>query len=165
MFISMKKKKLSAVFSGKEINQQGRFHIGIEAVKCTVYIFTTLKYITERMLDRHKALVNHNYAICKERQPYLTLTEFMLQSYILFLPVFLKRNKCLRTFLHFKISCGKISQLTTNCGFLFCSVADPGCLSRSQIFSIPDPGSDFFPSQVRLKEMKYFNKKLIFSET
>jgi hypothetical protein len=28
------------------------------------------------------------------------------------------------------------------------SVADPGCLSRIRIFSIPDPGSEFFPSRI-----------------
>jgi hypothetical protein len=54
------------------------------------------------------------------------------------------------------------------------SVADPGCLSRIQVFSIPDPnffhpGSDFFPSRIRIfpipdpgsgiriKEFNYFN--------
>ena len=28
------------------------------------------------------------------------------------------------------------------------SVADPGCLSRIRLFSIPDPGSDLFPSRI-----------------
>ncbi len=28
------------------------------------------------------------------------------------------------------------------------SVADPGCLSRILMFSIPDPGSEFFPSRI-----------------
>jgi hypothetical protein len=30
--------------------------------------------------------------------------------------------------------------------FFFFSVADSGCLSRTRIFSIPDPGSELFPS-------------------
>ncbi len=32
------------------------------------------------------------------------------------------------------------------------SVADPGCLSRIRILSIPDSGSEFFPSRIRIKE-------------
>jgi hypothetical protein len=39
------------------------------------------------------------------------------------------------------------------------SVADPGCLSWIRLFSIPDPGSEFFPSRIRIKEFKYFNPK------
>ncbi len=39
------------------------------------------------------------------------------------------------------------------------SVADPGCLSRIRLFSIPDPGSELFPSWIRIKEFKYFNPK------
>jgi hypothetical protein len=44
------------------------------------------------------------------------------------------------------------------------SVADPGCLSRIRLFSIPDPtffhpGSELFPSRIRIKELKYFNPK------
>jgi hypothetical protein len=49
------------------------------------------------------------------------------------------------------------------------SVADPGCLSRIRLFSIPDPGSELSPSRIpdpnclppgsriRIKEFKYFN--------
>jgi hypothetical protein len=56
--------------------------------------------------------------------------------------------------------------ITISKGYIFCSVADPGCLSR-----IPDPGSDFFPSRIPdpnclhpgsrilIKEFKYFNPK------
>ncbi len=48
------------------------------------------------------------------------------------------------------------------------SVADPGCLSRIRLFSIPDRGSDVFPSRIPdpnclhpgsrilIKEFKYF---------
>ncbi len=41
------------------------------------------------------------------------------------------------------------------------SVADPGCFSglRIRLFSIPDPGSEFFSSRIRIKELKYFNPK------
>jgi len=49
----------------------------------------------------------------------------------------------------------------------FMSVEDPGCLSRipylnffhpgSEIFYIPEPGSEFFTSRIRIKEFKYFN--------
>jgi hypothetical protein len=41
------------------------------------------------------------------------------------------------------------------------SVADPGCLTRIQIFSIPDPGSKFFsiPDPRSAQRMKYFNPK------
>jgi hypothetical protein len=44
------------------------------------------------------------------------------------------------------------------------SVADPGCLSRipEPTFSIPDPGSEFFPSRILIKEVKYFNPKKCF---
>jgi hypothetical protein len=31
--------------------------------------------------------------------------------------------------------------------------------SRIRIFSIPDPGSEFFSSRIRIKEFKYFNTK------
>jgi hypothetical protein len=37
------------------------------------------------------------------------------------------------------------------------SVADPGCLSRIRLFSIPDPGSELSPSRILIKEFKYFN--------
>ncbi len=45
------------------------------------------------------------------------------------------------------------------------SVADPGCLSRIRIFSIPDPGSKRLPdhgSAIRIKELRYFNPKQLF---
>ena len=42
-----------------------------------------------------------------------------------------------------------------------CSVANPGCLSRIRIFSIPDPGSKRFPDPH--KEFKYFNLKYFLS--
>ncbi len=54
---------------------------------------------------------------------------------------------------------------------VYSSVADPGCLSRIpdltffhpesriRIVSIPDPGSELFPSRIRIKEFKYFNPK------
>jgi hypothetical protein len=43
--------------------------------------------------------------------------------------------------------------------YIFKSVADPGCLSRIRLFSIPDSGSEFFHpgSRIRIKEFKYFN--------
>jgi hypothetical protein len=42
------------------------------------------------------------------------------------------------------------------------SVADPGCLSRIRLFSIPEPGSEFFHpgSRIRIKEFNYFNPKI-----
>jgi hypothetical protein len=40
------------------------------------------------------------------------------------------------------------------------SVADPGCLSRTRIFFIPNP--NFFPSRIRIKEFKYVNPKNCF---
>jgi hypothetical protein len=45
----------------------------------------------------------------------------------------------------------------------FSSVADPGCLSRMRLFSIPDPGSEFFHpgSRIRFKEFKCFNQKIV----
>jgi hypothetical protein len=46
--------------------------------------------------------------------------------------------------------------------FLFLSVADPGCLPRIRIFSIPDPGSEFFQSRIRIEEFKYFCPKNCF---
>ncbi len=37
------------------------------------------------------------------------------------------------------------------------SIADLGCLSRIRIFSIPDPGSDFFLTPgSRIKKFKFF---------
>jgi hypothetical protein len=39
------------------------------------------------------------------------------------------------------------------------------CRSRIRIFSIPDPGSEFFPSRIRIKEFKYFNPKQLFLST
>ncbi len=36
----------------------------------------------------------------------------------------------------------------------------PGCLSRIRLFSIPNPGSDFFSSRIHIKEFKYFNPKI-----
>jgi hypothetical protein len=32
--------------------------------------------------------------------------------------------------------------------YVITSVADPGCLSRIRLFSIPDPGSKLFPSRI-----------------
>ncbi len=45
-------------------------------------------------------------------------------------------------------------------GNAFFSVADPGSLSRIRLFSIP--GSEFFPSRIRIKEFKYCNPKKLF---
>ncbi len=47
------------------------------------------------------------------------------------------------------------------------SVADPGCLSRIWIFSIPNPWSEFFQSRFRNKELKCKcpgNKKSILTQ-
>ncbi len=41
----------------------------------------------------------------------------------------------------------------------FFSVADPACLSRIRLFSIPDPGSELSPSRILIKEFKYCNPK------
>ncbi len=38
-------------------------------------------------------------------------------------------------------------------------IPDPICLSRIRLFSIPHPGSEFFPSRIRIKEFQYFNPK------
>ncbi len=43
--------------------------------------------------------------------------------------------------------------------FVQISVADPGCLSRIRLFSIPDPGSELSPSRILIKEFKYFIPK------
>jgi hypothetical protein len=40
------------------------------------------------------------------------------------------------------------------------SFADPVCLSRIRLFSIPD--ANFFPSRIHIKEFKYFNPKNCF---
>jgi hypothetical protein len=47
---------------------------------------------------------------------------------------------------------------------LMSSVADPGYLSwiPDPNFFIPDPGSEFFPFRIRMKEFKYFNSKNCF---
>ncbi len=42
------------------------------------------------------------------------------------------------------------------------SVANPGCLSRIQIFSIPDRNFFHPESRIRIKEFKYFNSKNCF---
>jgi hypothetical protein len=42
------------------------------------------------------------------------------------------------------------------------SVADPGCLSRIPDLSFFYPGSEFFPSRIRIKEFKYLNPKNCF---
>jgi hypothetical protein len=42
------------------------------------------------------------------------------------------------------------------------SVADPRCLSRIRHFSIPHPGSEFFPSRIRIKQFQYFKAKKCF---
>ncbi len=45
--------------------------------------------------------------------------------------------------------------------FASASVADPGCVSRIRIFSIPHPGSEFIPSRIRIKNFKYLTQKSI----
>ncbi len=44
---------------------------------------------------------------------------------------------------------------------LTCSIADPGCLSRIRLFSIPDPGSELSPYRIPdpHQRIKYFNPK------
>ena len=42
---------------------------------------------------------------------------------------------------------------------VYSSVADPGCLSRIRIFSIPDPNFFNLGSRIRIKKFKYFNPK------
>ena len=41
-------------------------------------------------------------------------------------------------------------------------IADPGCLSRIRIFSIPDPNFSHPGSRIHNKEFKYFNPKKCF---
>ncbi len=41
----------------------------------------------------------------------------------------------------------------------YTSVTNPVRLSRIRLFPIPDPGSEFFPSRIHIKEFKYFNPK------
>jgi hypothetical protein len=53
-------------------------------------------------------------------------------------------------------STGKRENLRNMCTFP--SVADPGCLSRIRLFSIPDPNC-LHPGSRILKEFKYFNPK------
>ncbi len=43
------------------------------------------------------------------------------------------------------------------------SVADPGCLSRIRIFSIPGPNFFHPGSRIRIKEFKYFTQKCFIS--
>jgi hypothetical protein len=61
------------------------------------------------------------------------------------------------------VSVGQLWQLT---GFQFeyflnnkekLQCADPGCLSRIRIFSIPDPRSEVFPSRIRIEEFNLIN--------
>jgi hypothetical protein len=42
---------------------------------------------------------------------------------------------------------------------LTCSVADPGCLSRIRLSSIPNPNCLHPGSWIHIKEFKYFNQK------
>ncbi len=52
------------------------------------------------------------------------------------------------------------SFFSASCSFgLFCSIADPGCLSRIRIFSIPDSNCFRPGSRICIKELKYFNPK------
>jgi hypothetical protein len=61
----------------------------------------------------------------------------------------------------------KLQNLQAGCNLaqvLETIVADPGCLSRIRIFSIPDPGSKRFPDPGSgfASEFKYFNPKISF---
>ncbi len=61
------------------------------------------------------------------------------------------------------LSCGKTAMKHNGCKSkrrpLMASVADPGCLSRMRIFSIPDPGSKKF--RIRIKEFIYLTQKIV----
>jgi hypothetical protein len=54
-----------------------------------------------------------------------------------------------------------LQKLKKNMSVWGISVADPECLSRIRIFSIPDPGSEFFPSRIPdpHQEFRYFIPK------
>jgi hypothetical protein len=45
-------------------------------------------------------------------------------------------------------------------GNVFCSVADPGCLSQIQLFSIPDPNF-FHPGSASKYLSTYFTQKMV----
>jgi hypothetical protein len=45
------------------------------------------------------------------------------------------------------------------CFILTNRVADPGCLSQIPDPTFFQPGSELFPSRIRIKEFKYFNLK------
>jgi hypothetical protein len=51
---------------------------------------------------------------------------------------------------------------TKNYRRILINVANLGCVSRIRFFSIPNPGSDFFPSRIRIKEFLYLTQKLFF---
>ncbi len=46
-----------------------------------------------------------------------------------------------------------------NQSVVFCSVADPGCLSRIPDPTFFHPGSELSSSRIRIEEFKYFNQK------
>jgi hypothetical protein len=54
------------------------------------------------------------------------------------------------------------SQINPETTKLFSGVADPGCLSRIRLFSIPDSNFFHLGSRIHIKEFKYFNPKIVF---
>jgi hypothetical protein len=49
-----------------------------------------------------------------------------------------------------------------SCFFAVLRIKDVYPGSRIRILSILDPGSEFYPSRIRIKEFKYFNPKICF---
>jgi hypothetical protein len=62
----------------------------------------------------------------------------------------------------FRIGCRAVLFQTKNYRRILINVADLGCVSRIRFISIPNPGSDFFPSRIRIKEFLYLTQKLFF---
>jgi hypothetical protein len=65
------------------------------------------------------------------------------------------KNKWIRIRIQIRIRIGNI-EINKH---IVHSVADPGCLSRIPDPTFFHPGSELFPSRIRIKEFKYFNPK------
>jgi hypothetical protein len=56
---------------------------------------------------------------------------------------------------------GNKGAMRMRCGIQVLSVADPGCLSRIQMFSIPDPNLFHPGSRIRIKKFNYLTQKSV----
>jgi hypothetical protein len=63
------------------------------------------------------------------------------------------------------LSQARTMEITTLCNVHVClkrriaTVLQRQCYGSGMFFRIPDPGTDFFSSRIRIKEFKYFNLK------